>query len=56
MPQEILDERRTKVNERIERRRGILGQDEPTWLSENAEGLVGFASIGPRSARRDLRG
>jgi GNAT superfamily N-acetyltransferase len=21
-------------------------QDEPTWLSENAEGLVGFVSIG----------
>jgi hypothetical protein len=46
MPQEILDERRTKVNERIERRRGILGQDEPTWISENAEGLVGLVSIG----------
>ena len=47
MPQEILDERRTKVDERIERWRGILGQDEPTWLFENAEGLVGFVSIGP---------
>jgi GNAT superfamily N-acetyltransferase len=47
MPQEILDERRAKVDERIERWRGILGQDEPTWLSENAEGLVGFVSIGP---------
>jgi GNAT superfamily N-acetyltransferase len=44
---EILDERRTKVDERIERWRGILGQDEPTWHSENAEGLVGFVSIGP---------
>jgi hypothetical protein len=29
MPQEILDERQAKVDERIERRRGILGQDEP---------------------------
>jgi GNAT superfamily N-acetyltransferase len=47
MPQEILDERRRKVDERIERWRGILGQDEPTWLAENAEGLVGFVSIGP---------
>ena len=47
MPQEILDERRAKVDERIERWRGILGQDEPTWLSENAEGPVGFVSIGP---------
>ena len=47
MPQEILDEHRAKVDERIERWRGILGQDEPTWLSENAEGLVGFVSIGP---------
>jgi hypothetical protein len=46
MPQRILDERRTKVNERIERRCGILGQDEPTWISENAEGLVGLVSIG----------
>jgi GNAT superfamily N-acetyltransferase len=47
MPQEILDERRATVDERMERWRGILGQDEPTWLSENAEGLVGFVSIGP---------
>ena len=47
MPQEILDERRTKVDQRIERWRGILGQDEPTWLSENAKGPVGFVSIGP---------
>ena len=28
MPQEILDERRATVDERIERWRGILGQDE----------------------------
>jgi len=47
MPQEILDERRTTVDERIERWRGFLGQDEPTWPFEYAEGLVGFVSIGP---------
>jgi GNAT superfamily N-acetyltransferase len=52
MPQEILDERRAKVDERIERWRGILGQDEPTWLFENAEGLVGFVSIGPTRGPR----
>jgi hypothetical protein len=39
MLQEILDEGRAKVDERIERWRGILGQDEPTWLFENVEGL-----------------
>jgi GNAT superfamily N-acetyltransferase len=50
MPQEIRDERRAKVNERIERRRGILGRDEPTRLFENPEGLIGLVSIGPTRA------
>src|SRR5689334_16983316 len=56
MLQEILNERRAKVDERIERWRGILGQDEPTWPFENAKGLVGFVSIGPNRANdTDIR-
>jgi ribosomal protein S18 acetylase RimI-like enzyme len=47
VPQGILDERREKVAERAERWREILGQTEPTWLAEDAEGLVGFSGSGP---------
>jgi len=51
MPQDILDERRTKVDERIERWRGILGQDEPTWLRERG----GPGRIGEHRADRRQR-
>ena len=47
MPQGILDERRDRVAERIERWRGIFGEDRPTWLAEDADGLVGFSGAGP---------
>ena len=47
MPQGILDERREKVAERVERWRDILGQERPTWVAEDADGLVGFAGVGP---------
>ena len=47
MPQGILDDRREKVAERVERWREILGGPEPTWVAEDSEGLVGFASAGP---------
>ena len=47
MPQGILDDRREKVDERVERWRDILGQERPTWVAEDADGLVGFSGVGP---------
>lgn len=47
MPQGILDDRREKVAERVDRWREILGSREPTWVAEDSEGLIGFASTGP---------
>ena len=48
MPQGILDDRREKVDERIERWQEILGTGPSTiWLAEDSEGLVGFAAVGP---------
>ena len=47
MPQGILDDRREKVAERVERWRDIFGQEKPTWLAEDADGLVGFSGAGP---------
>jgi GNAT superfamily N-acetyltransferase len=47
MPQGILDDRREKVAERVERWREILSGDHTTWVAEDSEGLVGFASSGP---------
>jgi GNAT superfamily N-acetyltransferase len=47
MPQGILDDRREKVAERVDTWREILGGREPTWLAEDSDGLVGFASTGP---------
>src|SRR3954447_24786678 len=47
MPQGILEDRREKVAERVERWREILGQERPTWVAEDSEGLIGFASSGP---------
>jgi GNAT superfamily N-acetyltransferase len=47
MPQGILDDRREKVAERVDKWRGILGGPEPTWVAEDSDGLIGFASTGP---------
>ncbi|WP_244931270.1 GNAT family N-acetyltransferase [Nocardioides sp. W7] len=48
MPQQLLDDRREKVAERIERWREILGSgSEPTYVAAGPDGLVGFASAGP---------
>ena len=48
MPQGILDDRREKVDERVERWQEILTTSEnTTWLAEDAEGLIGFAGTGP---------
>jgi GNAT superfamily N-acetyltransferase len=47
MPQGILDGRRAKVTERVERWVDILGQERPTWLAEDADGLIGFSGAGP---------
>ena len=47
MPQGILDDRREKVAERVARWTDILAGPEPTWVAEDSEGLVGFASTGP---------
>jgi GNAT superfamily N-acetyltransferase len=48
IPQAILDARRANAEQRVERWRAILTEsDEPTWLAEDADGLVGFAGSGP---------
>jgi ribosomal protein S18 acetylase RimI-like enzyme len=47
MPQGILDDRRAKVDERVERWREILALTQPTWVAEGVDGLIGFASAGP---------
>lgn len=47
MPQGILDDRRAKVDERVERWQEILARTQPTWVAEDGEGLIGFASTGP---------
>jgi GNAT superfamily N-acetyltransferase len=47
MPQGILDDRREKVAERVERWREILQRPEPTWVAEDSDGFVGFVSVGP---------
>jgi GNAT superfamily N-acetyltransferase len=47
MPQGILDDRREKVADRVERWRDILKGREPTWVAEDSDGLIGFASTGP---------
>lgn len=47
MPQQLLDDRREKVAERIDRWREILGSGEGTTLvAAGPDGLVGFASSG----------
>lgn len=47
MPQGILDDRREKVAERVERWREILTTGgEPTYVAVGPDGLVGFASAG----------
>ncbi len=47
MPQGILDDRREKADERVESWRNVLGLEKPTWLAEDADGLVGFSGVGP---------
>src|SRR3954469_24171691 len=47
MAQGILDDRREKVAERVERWRKILGQERPTWVAEGTDGLIGFSGAGP---------
>jgi GNAT superfamily N-acetyltransferase len=47
MPQQILDDRRTRVDERIERWRAILERSGNTLLAEGPDGVIGFVSAGP---------
>lgn len=48
MPQQLLDDRREKVAERIERWRDILTSGAgTTYVAAGPDGLVGFASAGP---------
>jgi ribosomal protein S18 acetylase RimI-like enzyme len=55
MPQGILDDRRDKVAERVERWREIFAADETNWLAEDAGGLVGFSGAGvPRDNDVDV--
>lgn len=46
MPQQVLDDRRSDVDRRVELWREILAGDGPTWVAEGPDGLVGFASAG----------
>jgi GNAT superfamily N-acetyltransferase len=46
MPQQILDDRRDRVAERVERWRSIVAQDEPPWIAVGPDGPIGFASVG----------
>ena len=47
MPQQILDERRDRAAERVERWRTILAEPHGNLLAEGPEGLIGFACAGP---------
>jgi GNAT superfamily N-acetyltransferase len=47
MPQQILDDRRDRVAERVERWRSIVAQEEPPWVAMTADGPIGFATAGP---------
>ena len=47
MPQQVLDDRRTKVAERVATWRAILEDHDRTLLAEGPDGLVGFAGAGP---------
>ena len=47
MPQGILDDRRERVDQRVERWRELLDREHDTWVATDAEGLIGFATAGP---------
>lgn len=48
MAQHFLDERRANVRRRVDRWRELLSEaEQPTWVAEDASGLVGFAGAGP---------
>jgi RimJ/RimL family protein N-acetyltransferase len=47
MPQGILDDRRERTAERVDRWRDILADSRPIWVAADRDGLVGFASSGP---------
>ncbi len=47
MPQRILDERREKTTDRVDRWRAILAGDHSNLLADGPDGLVGFANAGP---------
>jgi GNAT superfamily N-acetyltransferase len=46
VPQQLLDDRRSITDERVDRWRDILAGDHGTLLAEAESGLVGFASAG----------
>ena len=46
MPQQILEDRRAAVDQRVERWRAILEADPTTLVAEGPDGLIGFASAG----------
>lgn len=47
VPQEILDDRRERAEERIQRWRDILAGEHANLVAESQEGLIGFARGGP---------
>jgi GNAT superfamily N-acetyltransferase len=55
MPQPILDERRATVDQRAQRWRQILEENDRNWVAEASEGLIGFGCAGP-ARDNDLEG
>ena len=47
MPQQILDDRRERVDERIASWQRVLSEHDRTLVAEGRDGLIGFASAGP---------
>lgn len=47
MPQQVLDDRRASVTERVTTWRTILESHDRTLLADGPDGLIGFASAGP---------
>lgn len=47
MPQQVLEERRATVTDRVDRWRSILESHDRTLVAEGPKGLIGFAGTGP---------
>ncbi len=47
VPQQVIDARRAKRDERVAMWSANPGEGVPTWVAEQDDGLVGFVSAGP---------